>query len=102
MVQVPPAAIEAPQVVGFNAKSALAPVAEVSATVALVNGTAAPVPLVMVTGCAAVAVPTAVELKVSEVGATWNSAGAVPVRATVCGLDESPSTIDTVAVSEVV
>jgi len=101
MVQ-PASGTEIPQLVLFTAKSALFPVAEVNVTVALVNGTAAPVPFVMVTICAAVAVPTALELKVSEVGATWNSDGAVPVRATVCGLDESPSTIDTVAVSDVV
>lgn len=42
------------------------------------------------------------ELNVSEVGDTVKTAGAVPVRGTDCGLDESPSVIVRVADSELV
>jgi len=58
--------------------------------------------LVMVSVCGAVAVFTALAVKESEVGDTLKSAGAVPVRATDCGLVESPSTMVRVADSEVV
>jgi len=58
--------------------------------------------LVMVSVCGAVAVFTALAVKGSEVGDTLKSAGAVPARATDCGLVESPSTMVRVADSEVV
>ena len=69
--------------------------------VALVNGMAAPVLLVRVTFCAPAAVPMAVEVKESDVGATVKGTTTFPVRATDCGLVESPSVRVRVAVSVV-
>src|ERR1700722_8769212 len=69
--------------------------------VALVNGIAVPVLLVRVTVCAPAAVPTAVEVKVRDVGATVKGVTTLPARATDCGLVESPSVRVKVAVSVV-
>src|SRR5271170_7900941 len=104
MVQVPPFAGMGVAVVqvGVRAKSPAAPAADVRVTTALVYVTAAVVLLVRVTVCAGVAAPMAVELNESEDGDAVKSAGAVPVSATVCGLEESLSTIVSVADSEVV
>lgn len=81
-------------------KSAANPPMEV--TVALVKVTAVARLFVSVTVCATVGVPTAVEVNDRLVGETAKSAGAVPVSATVCGLEGSPSMIVSVADSEVV